>query len=700
MDISDKQLSESIYLPTNELTNGDEYMLSYIDKEFPACSTNGNNKNDDKFQTVVYNIPNVFQKSGERQACLAEEMVFHRLRNLNKIQAEDSNLWIAFFHNATYAGHSFRNSRIGKLMIREHDFVLFAKYKSKFYMVLMEVKSTNDIQTKREHLELEKISDSKVIKNNKRSAQHQLRDHLEVLHSILLKDIEDNEDANDNEKAKCNIQSYIMWPFLGAFTKSPNQQTIRRWTEDKNLHVFEDVINDQDRFNQWFMDVVLKSDMDLKERQFTILLKRYIILSCGVFLDEIHKKLLALLTQEQLELLQTNVALRKGYGSPLVVHGAAGTGKTLLVLRKLEQLYNTGRLNANNRALYICYWPGIREDFVMKLKKLGISEFVDTTRYFVSQLTFLARNTKNYRHIFMDETEAICIVFEEFVGRNTLNLIFEKYHKGNCKDPECDLNVKEWKSSKELTEIFQRHINAEIDWGELWFMVDINQASLFLPKYSPEILKTPDITLNKVMRNSRNILEFFKPFYSNPLPKMKKLMTQIDLPLIQCGHQINGPPIYWVDSSDSRLDQLVAMVVIDLCSTKGIKASDICVMPFMCNECLTVESVNRKIENEFVENGYRPKAVNDVELFLKKTELNDFLLIWPLRVKGLEFKVVILAIDDNDFDACDPEDRKKIYIISSRCTCLLIIVSNQSTRDNLNLNGLYQNYPFNLKMRY
>lgn len=86
---------------------------------------------------------------------------------------------------------------------------------------------------------------------------------------------------------------------------------------------------------------------------------RYIILSCGVFVDEIYKGMLALLTQEQHQLLNSQLCKIAGR-APLVVHGAAGTGKTLLVLRKLQQLYQDGKLNEQNRALYICYWPGIR----------------------------------------------------------------------------------------------------------------------------------------------------------------------------------------------------------------------------------------------------------------------------------------------------------------------------------------------------
>lgn len=81
---------------------------------------------------------------------------------------------------------------------------------AKHFVLLIEVKSTHDKATIKENLEV--TADSKIIKNNKRSAQHQLRDHIEMLQNGLGYDI-------DRE-----IQCYIMWPFLGQYTKDPKQQ--------------------------------------------------------------------------------------------------------------------------------------------------------------------------------------------------------------------------------------------------------------------------------------------------------------------------------------------------------------------------------------------------------------------------------------------------------------------------------------------
>lgn len=88
---------------------------------------------------------------------------------------------------------------------------------------------------------------------------------------------------------------------------------------------------------------------------------RFIILSCGIFVNEIHDGMLALLSQQQVNLIYKKPSET---GEPTVVHGAAGTGKTLLILHKLNLLYEQGLLNHKNRALYICYWQGIRYEIL------------------------------------------------------------------------------------------------------------------------------------------------------------------------------------------------------------------------------------------------------------------------------------------------------------------------------------------------
>ncbi|KAJ3641236.1 hypothetical protein Zmor_027751 [Zophobas morio] len=664
MNLDDEEPKQGIYLPSQDKgVDTRVYLNRYIKREFPHPKNGA---------SAVYSVPKMFQKSGEKQASLAEQEVFEKLKGVDR--GGNMGLWMTFFHSASYGGHSFRNQRVGKLMIREHDFVLFITYRGSHFVALVEVKSTNDQNSNKNNLE--KVSDAKVIKNNKRSAQHQLRDHLEVLEGVLGGNPQEN-----------GVQSYIMWPFLGANTKDPKQQTVKRWKEDKNLHVFEDTIEVQEKFDGWLLETVL-AGTKVPEAIFDVLLNRFVILSCGVFVDEIDRGLMALLTQEQFDLLHSNTCQ---HPKALVVHGAAGTGKTLLVLRKLELLHRAGRLNEDNRALYICYWPGIRYELELKMEALGIREFVDTARFYISIPDFLKNNKNVYKHVFMDEAEALCLALDDRIIKNTLATIYKKYHDGNC--TRCGCNEGELLPVEDITDKLNRH-QGTATWGALWFMVDINQASLFLPKHSPKVLKTPSILLTKVMRSTGYIFTVFKQFYSVPMPLLpKKIQDSMHIPEITIGHHVFGPPIYWVDSQHN-IDKVVAKVIIDLCTSKGFKPHDLCVIPFLVNEKLVPESINKYIDEEFVENSFRPNAVRDVEHFLKYREINNFLIAWALRVKGLEFKVVIMAIDEDDFDFKDAEDRKKAYIMASRCTSMLIVVSREGVRNDMELAGRFEKYPF------
>lgn len=82
-------------------------------------------------ENAVYSVPKKnFRKRGERQASLAEKTVFDRLLGLKNAPGL-YNLWLLFFHSSSYAGKSYRNQRCGKLMMREHDFVVFIRYQGK-----------------------------------------------------------------------------------------------------------------------------------------------------------------------------------------------------------------------------------------------------------------------------------------------------------------------------------------------------------------------------------------------------------------------------------------------------------------------------------------------------------------------------------------------------------------------------------------
>jgi hypothetical protein len=93
-----------------------------------------------------------------------------------------------------------------------------------------------------------------------------------------------------------------------------------------------------------------------------------------------------------------------------------------------------------------------------------------------------------------------------------------------------------------------------------------------------------------------------------------------------------------------------------------------------------------------------PQALANVESFLMTSKPHNFLVPWVLRVKGLEFKVVVVVIDDDDFDFGDAEDRRKVYIMVSRCTCLLVLLTSEDVKKCIDTDNIIKNYPFSMKL--
>ncbi|KAJ8961502.1 hypothetical protein NQ318_014751 [Aromia moschata] len=457
---------------------------------------------------------------------------------------------------------------------------------------------------------------------------------------------------------------------------------------------------------------------------YTLNFSRFIILSCGVFMNEIKESLLALLTQQQLDTLSSDVCRREG-GGPLVVYGAAGTGKTLLVLKKLDQLHRTGRLDDQNRALYCCFWPGIRMVIKECQYQRGVAKWcisrdgenlLSRTFYLIpgrksnrnskpwaylamwTLLVFTCRwaiflrgNTKKYKHIFMDEAEAVCLSFHKSILSETMTQVYRHYHDGNCDVEDCQNASLD--ADLHVGDKIKRHCSK--DWGELWFMIDSNQAMILIPTYSPVDLRSPTFCLSQIMRSTKSIFDVFKTFYNGPVPRPPVAPSR--LPNLSLGHAIQGPPVYWV-SLTKDVDETIADVIIDLCATKGVKPNDICVIPFLQSEKTSTSSINRHIGEYFVEKTFQPTAVSDAETFLMQKQLNDFLVSWALKVKGLEFTVVIMPVEDEDFDIYDMEDRRKAYVISSRCTCMLIFICNDEVRSRMRIKDTSVEYPFNIKL--
>lgn len=145
------------------------------------------------------------------------------------------------------------------------SFVIFGFFIGRFFVSLAEVKSVHDAATK--YTDVSVTGDARVVKNNKRSAQHQLRDHVEMIEQFL--------EGSGLDDCIGSIQNFIMWPFLSPLTKDPKQVVIKRWKEDGSLHVFEDRLQEQRAFDAWFLENVLNND-GCDEKFFSTMLNRLI----------------------------------------------------------------------------------------------------------------------------------------------------------------------------------------------------------------------------------------------------------------------------------------------------------------------------------------------------------------------------------------------------------------------------------------
>lgn len=136
------------------------------------------------------------------------------------------------------------------------NYKLFYFLPGKHYVSLIEVKSICDNPS------VGIVSDSTSIKNNKRSGQHQLRDHVEILKDVC-KIPEDS------------LNCYLFWPFLSMWTNDPRGNKVRRWDKEMDQHVFIDTLSEQENFNQWFYKSVL-CGKSIEKSHFDALFKRYV----------------------------------------------------------------------------------------------------------------------------------------------------------------------------------------------------------------------------------------------------------------------------------------------------------------------------------------------------------------------------------------------------------------------------------------
>jgi hypothetical protein len=224
------------------------------------------------------------------------------------------------------------------------------------------------------------------------------------------------EEKVDNEMNW--IQSAIAYPNFPVTVKAPNID------KSGNGANFEKLENGTERIFKYVLESGGDLDRFLNHRllekagehdSFAELFFVFVMLSHGVLVDKIDEETMALLSPDQVSILNEEKKIRtKDEKKPVLIVGGAGTGKTFLVLMKLQKLKEQGRLNEYHRAVIAI--PQKSTAFIAwmqyELHKRKLWDRVDlycidgsTLRAFQSSLESILQEFDSAKFIFFDQIE-------------------------------------------------------------------------------------------------------------------------------------------------------------------------------------------------------------------------------------------------------------------------------------------------------
>jgi hypothetical protein len=559
----------------------------------------------------LYMVPCSFSRSGDptkEQAENAEELVYKRL--------QACSLSGVVFHGRAYLKK--RDDGLG-MTFKEHDFVFLD---SMGKVCLLEVKSSADHLTEG----VLSLSRGKSIADSRRSAMHQLQAHTKFLHEEYC------------VKQEVFVQC-ILWPFLSRY----NQVKQERFGSDIELkHAFMDTLQDQDSFNTWML-TIMNDATPLDRPTWTELLKWFILLSCGVALSKIENlqsKLCIILSQEQLHTVSLEPT---GANKLLVIDGPAGTGKSLLVLLKLDELWKEGFLGQDSQALVLCGRRcGGMEHYIKKfLYEKGVEQVTvkclpDSHEPFQA---WCEEKREVYKYVFVDAAEDF-----SWYGNYSKNVEFLKLVVQNT----------------------PRSI--------VWLLTDGNQVV-----YNLAIERGPipgeaifaDVKLTNVYRTTGNIFSFIERSrqIEDDVPSKAIPHSQIHL-----GHSVEGPFVSYLNLVHfSCREEGVCALLADLCGKRGIKPNDISILVSGGIPPFNTSALNKGLQLLHGGRGFIPQGIVGAKRFFSKNKEESFYVGMPSDYKGLEALVVIAVVPAQPF--VHPRMvRKCLYSMSSRCRgffCLL-----------------------------
>jgi len=288
-------------------------------------------------------------------------------------------------------------------------FSIFLQYFGLFFLIFLEIKCCKE--------------ESGLNSKRKKSAS-QLRGHI-----VLLKNAT-HFSMNVDQLDKINLIS--VWPYLSSKEKCNNPQCelgVHNRFKDKPVECLLPGSSQAPQYDatikHWFKDdideletilrgIVLDPNHAMEKKAWLQIMKIHTTLACGALYDETNKTFF-LLGPNQVHLIKST---EHDLLRPKLIMGTAGTGKTITIAAKIEQLYKEGHISSNRRALFICYSIHLKDYMSMLLKNVGIrsenvvlvnasdpknvkfrkllDDPVKTTNLFLEE---------NFSFIFMDEAE-------------------------------------------------------------------------------------------------------------------------------------------------------------------------------------------------------------------------------------------------------------------------------------------------------
>lgn len=640
---------EVIYVPPQNhpsipTTIGLEHALeNYIYTEFPSLF---------KELPSSYMVPEILEKRQSQVSVMPSNMV--ELVDPTRLQADMAeelifnSLKCMEIPGIVFHGRTYINNSKGKKTFKEHDFVILTQRRICF----IEVKSCADVPGQ----SVKVLSDGKSIRDNRRSGMHQLKAHVTLLHEKF--GIESN-----------SIGQILAWPFLSN-TDSRGQQRFTQDSESELKHFFSNLCQDKDLFFSELSGYL----QNLQQHEVKIwesVLQWFTLLACGAVVDNLVGEMdsqLILLSQEQLSITCGDA---NQFEEPVIIYGPPGSGKTLLILIKINELWQENCISSEDPCLLLTGRHGNGLAVVVRkyLQKKGIQNVTvkSLPSSHESFQDWCVKETDKFTHVFIDGVEDLA-----WYGNISKNKEFIKQIRSAAKN------------------------------GYFWCMLDGSQLVYNLaiqggPEAASQLI--PQTSLTKEFRTTENIFLFTKSCISDSKVDDKYhgslASEQVTFPLeeISLAHNIKGPPVQFVnyDNFVSR-EETICMLIVDLCGYKGIKPNDLVLLTSssILQGRLNITAINHGLQKYFDNKGFIPKGVVGVSRFLNDEREEHFCVSSVSGYKGLEAKVIII-LPILFRNSSKEMIRRMLYSMASRCLSLLVVVwSGADSNDVIDVTSLSQ----------